>query len=180
MRRQRCVINPTWGAIGGPSRAPSVQAIGLYMSMTCMAWAGPKTPPEIPLDIQADNLILDHKKGTARFDGHVVARQGDFELMCQQINARYTEGGRLAHIDAEGGVVVKGEGLLARAKRATYDHKAGVLELTGEPRLEREGAHLTGERIRYWPEGGRVEVIRARGQFKAPALSRWTPKGGGL
>ncbi|MFN3198514.1 MAG: LptA/OstA family protein [Bradymonadia bacterium] len=130
----------------------------------------------IPLDIRADNLVLNQKQGTARFTGHVVARQGDFELRCGLIKARYDDEGVLQTIDAEGEVTVKGEGLKAMARQATYRHEEGVLTLTGEPRLERAGAWLTGARIRYWPEGGKVQIEQARGQFKAPPLARTLKK----
>ena len=131
------------------------------------------SPPEQPLDVQADKLTLDHAEGVARFTGHVSARQGAFELTCAEIKARYGEDGRLGDIVAEGGVTVTGEGMKAQAERATYDDKRGVLVLTGQPRLDRAGAWITGEIIRYWPRGGRVEIERARGQMKAPALARW-------
>lgn len=123
-----------------------------------------------PLDIRADRLELDRKAGAARFSGAVEVAQGRLVLRCAALSARYAEG-EVVSLVAEGGVEVRGEDWVARAERAHYDREAGLLTLTGDPRIERGADVLRGERVLLWPDDERLVVEQARGRVNAPRLA---------
>jgi lipopolysaccharide transport protein LptA len=126
--------------------------------------------PTAPLDIRADRLELDRKAGTARFSGAVEVQQGRLVLRCAALSASYAEG-EVVSLVAEGGVEVRGEDWVAHAEHAHYDREAGLLTLTGDPRIERATDVLRGERVLLWPDDERLVVEQARGRVNAPRLA---------
>jgi lipopolysaccharide transport protein LptA len=124
----------------------------------------------VPLDIRAERLDFDRKAGLARFEGDVVARQGDFELRCARLVATYAGGGEVETVTIDGGLTLTAEGFTARAEQATLDRRTGEMRLTGHPELVRGADRLEGERILFWPETGRVVVEKARGRVQLPKL----------
>jgi lipopolysaccharide transport protein LptA len=124
----------------------------------------------VPLDIRAERLDFDRKAGLARFEGDVVARQGDFELRCARLVATYASGGEVETVTIDGGLTLTAEGFTARADQATLDRRTGEMRLMGHPQLDRGADHLEGERILFWPETGRVVVEKARGRVQLPRL----------
>ena len=137
----------------------------------------PAAPQKTPLDIEADRLDFDRKAGVARFEGSVRAKQGDFSLRCEHLVATYATGGELRTLTMDGGVALTAEGVSARSETAQFDARTGELVLLGQPELFRGQDHLTGERIRLWPETGRVLVEKARGSVLLPRLRPVLPTG---
>jgi lipopolysaccharide export system protein LptA len=156
-------------------------AIALTLAGTAQA-APPRAPAsaaattraarEAPLDIQADRMDLDQPAGKVVFEGNVRASQPGFELRCVRLRARLAAGGGLSSLVAEGPLTVSVGEYTVRAQAADYDHDGGVLTLTGDPEVRRGTDHLTGARVRVWPDTGRVVVEQARGTVRAPALGR--------
>jgi lipopolysaccharide export system protein LptA len=156
-------------AHGAPARSCCCAVFGLIaLLIACL----PTTASaEQPLDIRADRLELDQKARTAVFEGAVQASQADLTLTCTRLIARYDAEGRVAALSAEGDVRVRSEALDAQAATARWDRESGELVLTGKPRVRRGVDRLAGDRIRYWPETGRVVVEGARGTLgSAPDL----------
>ena len=156
----------------------------LVLSLASVATAAPgakaphpkaagATARQAPLDIKADRMELDQPRGTVVFEGAVRAAQPGFVLRCVRLRARIGEDGALSSLVAEGPLEVTVGEYVARAGRATYDPETGVLELTGEPEVLRGVDRLRGERVRVWPDAGRVVVEQARGTVSAPALGRF-------
>lgn len=126
--------------------------------------------PTAPLDIRADRMELTQQSGELRFEGNIVATQADFSLRCQRLLARYQKDGALASLRAEGAVRVTAEGLQASAAVATYEAKSETLVLTGDPTVKRGQDTLSGKKITFWPQAGRMVVDQARGRIQAPKL----------
>ncbi|MCB9548635.1 MAG: hypothetical protein H6706_22750 [Myxococcales bacterium] len=134
-------------------------------------------PPAETLDIRAARLELDQATGQVRFTGEVVARQGDLELRCAVLEARYGKDGEVDGLSASGGVTVTQGELSARADAARYQRGEDRLELTGSPEVTRGKDRLSGARIVYWPGQGRVVVEQARGRIQAPRITLPRPPG---
>lgn len=149
------------------SRALTALTAVLFVALTAplVAVAEP-----VPLDIRAERLDFDRKAGLARFEGDVVARQGDFELRCARLVATYASGGEVETVTIDGGLTLTAEGFTARAEQATLDRRTGEMRLMGHPELVRGADRLEGDRILFWPETGRVVVEKARGRVQLPKL----------
>lgn len=158
---------------------PTATPIALALTAMCAATLLP-TPAggePVPLDIRAEQLDFDRKAGVARFVGDVQARQGDFELRCARLVATYAADGQIETVTIEGGLTLTADGLTARAEQATLDRRTGEMLLTGHPELARGADRLAGDRIRFWPESGRVVVEKARGRVALPRLRPILPGG---
>lgn len=129
-----------------------------------------RAQPTTPLDLKADHLTLDPETGRAVFTGHVTARQGDLQITCDRLEARQGKAGDLEGLVAHGQVQITSKGLTARATEATFSENRGEIVLTGDPRVQRGRAWLSGRRIVYRVSDGRVTVEQARGRMDAPAL----------
>ncbi len=148
-----------------PSRLASICALGL-LSVCSPTHAA-------PLDVSSDRMELLQRTGEIRFEGNVVATQEDLTLRCARLLARYRKDGEVAELVAEGGVELRAEGLRATAARAHYRRDLGTLELVGDPKVERGHDQLTGARIIFWPDEGRMVVERARGRLgRVPRMAR--------
>ncbi|MCB9534874.1 MAG: hypothetical protein H6704_01320 [Myxococcales bacterium] len=140
--------------------------------LTVLLLAAPPAPTaEAPLDVEADRLVLDQKTGEVVFEGNVRAQQEELTLTCRRLVARYRDDGQVASLLAEGAVRVESGELGATAGRAAWSAADGTLELTGEPVVTRGADRLTGRRIVFWPEQGRVVVEAARGRLRAPRVA---------
>ncbi len=139
--------------------------------LTCLLLAAPPAATEAPLDVEADRLVLDQRSGEVVFEGNVRAQQADLRLTCRRLVARYREDGQVASLTAEGAVRVESGELSATAGRAAWSAAQGTLELTDDPVVTRGADHLTGRRIVFWPDAGRVVVEGARGRLRAPRVA---------
>lgn len=149
------------------SRALTALTAVLFVALTAPLAA---VAEPVPLDIRAERLDFDRKAGLARFEGDVVARQGDFELRCARLVATYASGGEVETVTIDGGLTLTAEGFTARAEQATLDRRTGEMRLMGHPELVRGADRLEGDRILFWPETGRVVVEKARGRVQLPKL----------
>ena len=146
-----------------PHRLATLAGLPILWLVLCAA-------EKTPLEIRADRLDFDRKAGVARFEGSVEAHQADLSLRCQRLTATYDTAGELRTLVVEGGLSLTAEGLTARAERADFDQRTGEMTLTGQPELIRGADRLSGERIRFWPETGRIVIEKARGSVLLPRL----------
>ena len=116
-----------------------------------------------PVRITSDKLAVFNKQNRAVFTGHVVAKQGDLVITCDELVTRYKGGGGLAALHAKGNVRVKKGG---SGQQLVYDHEKRVLELTGSPKLWEKESRLEGTRVVFHLDEDRVDVERARGDLK--------------
>ncbi len=83
---------------------------------------------EEPIDLSADELHVDEANRTVTFTGHVVARQGNVQLMADNVIAHYlaarqsgsSSTGRIELLEATGNVVVTRPGEVVKGATATY------------------------------------------------------------
>lgn len=117
-----------------------------------------------PLIIRAERSEWRLKERTAQFSGTVVVSRQDVELQCGRLTVTYTADGRIAHLQADGGVTVTHGERHARADVAALDGPSGQITMTGSPRLTEAGSTLTGSRITLYLDDERALCEGAAGQ----------------
>lgn len=117
---------------------------------------------EQPATIEADRAEIDRASGESLYFGNVVFEQGTLHLTGDRV-AVATRDGVVDRAEAQGEPArirqETDEGQLVRARGRTIDYDAGegLVVLTGNAELQRDGERFAAGRIRYWPDSGRVE-----------------------
>lgn len=108
-----------------------------------------------PIQVEADRLELDQKKGVSLYQGNVKLQRGDTLLQAERLELHGKEGkvtlaiadGTPVHLemrDPQSGKMTRGE-----AGHVEYRLEEGMLTLQGAAQLWRDGDHFTGERLLY-------------------------------
>lgn len=102
----------------------------------------------LPVQVEADELAVNQKDGTATFTGDVRISQGEMLLSAPLVLVVYAEGSKkIVRLKASGGVTVVNGPDAAEAQNADYDIDAGTVLLTGKVLVTQGQNVLTGERI---------------------------------
>lgn len=102
----------------------------------------------LPVEVTADNLSVDQQTGTAIFTGNVVIGQGEMRLGAARVLVVYAEAqGKIARLEASGGVTLVSGADAAESRNARYDIDAGLVELTGDVLLTQGRSALTSDRM---------------------------------
>ena len=132
------------------------------------------TPTKTPVEIDAERVEVDQKKGQILFLGKVTVKRGQLILRCERLEARY-EGNELIGLIARKDVEVRSKEFTARSKQARFTKKTGLLTLTGNPYLQRGKSQMRGERVLVWLDDEKVVIEKAKGRFD-PALLKTLDK----
>jgi lipopolysaccharide export system protein LptA len=117
---------------------------------------------EKPATIEADRAEIDRASGESVYFGDVVFEQGTLHLTGDRL-AITTREGAVQQAEARGEPArirqETDDGRLVRAHGRTIDYDAaeGLVVLTGDAELQRDGERFAAGKIRYWPDSGRVE-----------------------
>lgn len=88
-----------------------------------------------PINISADSLEYDNRANRARFEGNVVARQGDMVIFSKTMEVAYSADGGIREANAEGAVrVVQGD-RIATGDRIVFDNIRQMIVATGNARV---------------------------------------------
>jgi lipopolysaccharide export system protein LptA len=108
-----------------------------------------------PIQVEADRLELDQKKGISLYQGHVRLERGNTLLQAERLEL-HSEAGKVTQAIADGQPVHmemrdQESGKIARAEAQHVDYRfnEGLIELQGAAQLWREGDHFSGERLLY-------------------------------
>jgi len=124
-----------------------------------VAWA---TGSE-PLQVDSRSLEARGAQGEVVFEGDVVARQGDLTLQSDRLDvALDTETRELRTVLARGRVRIQKGDLTATAEEADYDAGAGVVTLTGGPKVWRGKDVVAGDKITLYLAENRSVVEGAK------------------
>jgi len=154
--------------------------LAMLMLFSIAAVAADEVPPQ-PMQIEADQLEVEHSSGQAKFSGHVKLIRGAFVLYSDRLTAYYgDEGGKMhfSHGRAEGNVRFEEGDRHGRADAVMFDQGGGVVTLLGGAELEQPGGQLSGDSIEYdlnsgdtrvhQGETGRVKLRIERGLTPSP------------
>jgi lipopolysaccharide export system protein LptA len=110
---------------------------------------------EQPLQIEADQVLLDQAKQLSTFTGHVKFDQGTLQLRgAKVVVSQDAQGYKLGKVTGDtASFRQKREGVNeyveGYAQRIEYNTHTQVLDLYGQARLKREGDFIRGEHIKY-------------------------------
>lgn len=142
---------------------------GLVAQEAPAATVPPKAAPAAPAAkakksnevtvITSDRLLYDYKNAFAVFEDNVVVIDPGLKLTSDNLLVRFDENGEVEFIEAKGQVYIQQEGLTARSEVAIYDIKKATIILQVNPVVQREGAMLTGDKVIYYRDEGRLECF---------------------
>jgi len=123
-----------------------------------------------PLVITSNRMVADKLGDIVTFTGEVTLKKEGMTLSSDSVVVYYdvkTKG--IREIEALGGVMVRKEGRVALANRASYYSREEKIVLTGDARIIENESQLGGERItlfiredRSIVEGGKVLLYKSR------------------
>ncbi len=115
---------------------------------TSVAFAGLKTDPKAPVQVQADQLAVNQADGTATFTGNVVVTQGDMKLHAAEVLVEYSKDKKaIQTLHASGGVTLAAGTDAAQADTADYKPDTGDLIMLGHVILTQGPAAISGEKL---------------------------------
>lgn len=130
-------------------------------------------PPDVPVQVHCDDMVVEDRRSIARCEGRVVAVRRDVTLRCDHAIAHYDSGGQITELTCRGHVHVVQKGPPARpgaepakdrvadGDKGVYDERARTLVLTGDARLQQGNDLLRGEPIVFFVDLDRVEARHA-------------------
>jgi len=150
---------------------PSLAGLALLAMAPAFAPAAAE-PPQPPIGVTAESLVVEEGGALIRFEGKVVLKRGTLTLTCDKLLLRAAGGdpSRVQTGDAEGSVVIVREGDRAEAAKAAFDLLAGRVVLTGKPSLLRGSDTIRGSQITYTLSDGKAA-------FAGPVEATFTPTG---
>jgi lipopolysaccharide export system protein LptA len=129
-------------------------ALTLLLSMPAMAqqaqvaFGGLKQDTSLPVEIEADNLVVNNADGSAEFSGNVLVGQGDMRLTAGTIRVEYgTDGKSINRLIASGGVTLANASEAAEAREAIYTIASGEVVMTGDVLLTQGQTALSGQTL---------------------------------
>jgi len=126
--------------------------------------AQPGSAAREPVVVTADGMEAEKLGDKVRFTGNVTLKKEEMTLSSDSMTVFYDAGSKvIRRIDARGNVMVRKEGRVAFANRASYYSRDEKIILTGNARIIENDNQLGGKRItlfmrddRSIVEGGRV------------------------
>lgn len=109
--------------------------------------------------ITSDHLLYDYKNAFAVFTDNVVVIDPKLKLTADKLLVRFDEKGDVSFIEAKGQVFIEQDDVTARAEVAEYDLAEGKIVLSVNPLVQRGDAMLTGDKVIYHRNDGRLECF---------------------
>jgi len=106
--------------------------------------------------VTSTRLSFDQQKHTAVFEENVVVTDREIKILADRLEVFFTEDNKVDRIEAKGHVMIVRSDLKATGEKATYDMKEGKMQLTGNPRIQRDQDTLTGETVTLWRNSKRI------------------------
>ncbi|GBD42054.1 Lipopolysaccharide export system protein LptA [bacterium HR39] len=131
----------------------------LALPLALAQWAGTAraqgiadADTRLPIEVTADELVVDRARSLAIFRGEVEARQGSMILRADEVRVFYREDGRqdgqaVRRIEAKGHGRVSSPTETASGDTAVYDLEAGTVVMEGNVVLTRGDNVVQGERL---------------------------------
>ena len=143
---------------------------------TRVAFGTAPADPGLPVEVTADSLDVNQADGSAEFTGDVLVIQGEMRMTADRIYVIYDrDAGRIARLEATGGVVLVNGPDAAQSDRADYTIDSGVIVMTGNVLLTQGPGTLSSERMTVnlttgtAQMAGRVKTILTPAETPTPA-----------
>jgi len=151
----------------------AIVTFGAVLLMFCAVPAWAVDSPQVqdqPLEVTSGRLEADESARKVTFFDKVVARQGDVVIYAEMLAIFYAGEKRdVERIVAEKDVrIVQGDRVVTGG-RAEYDHRTGIIELTGQPKVHQGKDAVSGDKITVYLNEEK-SVISSDGGSRVNAL----------
>ena len=132
-----------------------------------------------PLNIEADQLKMDEKKGSSIYSGHVKISRGSLLIKGDKVIIQTDDNKGLKFIQVEGKparfkqINDKGQTISAQAQQMVYMDSSGILKLSKSAELLQNKNIFRAEKIIY---NTRTDVVQAGTKTPAPKGSSKTER----
>ena len=114
----------------------AVSASGAVAQTAQVPFGGFLQDTSLPVEISADQLVVNQSDGSATFSGNVLIGQGEMRLSAGKVRVEYATAeagspGRISRLLASGGVTLVSGSDAAEALEAEYSIDSGIIVLTG-------------------------------------------------
>ena len=145
----------------------------LYYIMTVFAVAGIQAA-EAPIHIEANHMTSTEKSNSVVFTGDVDAKQGDVRIRSDEMIVHYSEAGQqggegeqkvsqqVEKLICNGNVEITRGEWLGTSKQMVYLSQERQVILTGNAKAWQGQNVVSGEKIIYYLDEGRSEVVGGR------------------
>ena len=146
----------------------------LVLLLASNAWALQSDQSQ-PIEIQADNGMLDQGKQVTVFTGNVIVKQGSIDIKAARIEVQRTNDGSQLMTATGSPVAFKqqldeGKGWVnGHAQKVTYQSASGLITLIGNAKVQRGGDVVQGNNITY---NTKTEIYTAAGNKAASGSGR--------
>jgi lipopolysaccharide export system protein LptA len=126
-----------------------------------------------PIQIEANHMLSVEKTNSVQFSGDVDAKQGNVRIRCDEMVVYYTQAEKITgnaenksqqidKLTCDGNVEVTKDDWLGSSQKMLYVKKARQVILTGKAKAWQGQNVVTGEKIIYYLDQGRSEVVGGR------------------
>lgn len=123
-------------------------ATSAWAEGTSVAFGGLKTDTTLPVEVNADSLVVNQKDGNAVFSGNVLVIQGEMRMTANEIRVEYAADGKgIDKLFATGKVLLVNTTDAAEADDAVYTIASGEVVLTGNVLLTQGNTAIAAERM---------------------------------
>jgi len=142
----------------------------LLQFATQLRAAEPAPIQDQPLEISSGRLEADESARRVTFLDKVVARQGDVVIYAESLSIYYADEKReITRIVAEKDVRIVQGSRVVTGERAEYEHRTGIIELTGHPKVHQGKDAVSGDKITVYLNEEK-SVISGAGGSRVNAL----------
>ncbi len=114
---------------------------------------------QIPIVIEADQLLFDNRKNIAVYSGNAKIKRGDLLIKADKIQVILSRNGDISKFIATGHVLFKAKSMWAKADAVQYSKDKNYIVLKGNAELHQQNTVVKGEEIRYYFDDKRFIVI---------------------
>jgi len=123
---------------------------------------GVARPPNAPIRVTCDDMVVQNRAQVARCQGHVKAVRLLMTITCDRAVAHYDDTGAVKDLTCSDHVKVVEKERVATGDRGYYDDARRTVELTGHALLVQGDDRLTGEPIVFYVDEDRVMAKHAK------------------
>lgn len=137
----------------------AIAVSGLPTHAANLAFGQSRDSSNLPVQVEADQLAVNQKDGTATFTGDVRISQGDMLLSAPNVHVIYAEDSKkIVRLQANGGVTLVSGPDAAEAQAADYDIDAATVLLTGNVLVTQGQNVVTGDKVTINLDQGTAQI----------------------
>lgn len=112
-------------------------------------FGGMQSDISAPVEVAADNMVVNQSTGQAELTGNVLIAQGKMRLSADHVVVRYDarDKSRISSLDATGHVTLVQGADAAEAAKGVYEVATGLVTLTGDVLVTQGKNVMSGETI---------------------------------